>query len=738
MAKQIIQIAVPAPLRRAFDYECPADLALPGRGQRVRVPFGRRNLVGLVVNQQQATTNPEKIRPIQAIIDDEPVFPATLLDALEWAAAYYHHPIGEVIHAAMPQALRAGQPVNPERTPHYQLTELGRNTDAKQFTRAPAQQKIWQYLRTARTAVAFEELQGLAASSRAALNRLVDKQLAETAPVPALSPPRWNQPITVGGPDLLPQQQSVVAAIDQQDDGFSVTLIHGITGSGKTEVYFKLISECLERGQQVLMLVPEIGLTSRLIKRLQQRFTCPLAVLHSRLTDRERHHAWSQARHGAAGIVLGTRSAVFVPLRSPGLFILDEEHDSSFKQQEGFRYHARDFALVRAQKEKVPVILGSATPSLETLANCDRGRYQRLVLDQRIGPATLPPLRAIDLKRMPTEHGLSVPLRSAIEQRLNLGEQSLIFINRRGYSPVLFCSGCGWISECARCDARLTYYHQHQLLRCHHCGHQAAAPAACPECEQDQWVHLGHGTQRLADHLARFFPHARVLRIDRDTTRRKGALDDHLSRAESGDADILVGTQLLAKGHDFPRVTLVGIIDADQGFYSCDFRSIEQMFQQIIQVAGRAGRADRPGEVLIQTWYPDNPLLDLLARHDYSSYATAALAERKAANLPPYTHLGLLRAEAVDPHAAIDFLNQTRALAVQIRESIRVESVEVMSAVPAPMQKRAGRYRAQLLFRGAQRSDLHHLLENLVLALERRPGARKVRWSLDVDPQDMY
>lgn len=713
-------------------------MTLPGIGQRVKVPFGPRTLVGLVISHQTASTKPEKIRPIVAVLEETPIFSNPLLDSLRWAADYYHHPVGEVIHTAMPQALRDGQPLNPNHSTCYLLTKAGRTTDAQQLSRAPVQTKIWQLLSTAETPIAFEDLRNVASSSRAALARLIEKGLVEIASITPEVETHWPTELANPGPDLTPQQRGALLSIHQPCDEFSVAVLDGVTGSGKTEVYFQLMLKCLKHGKQVLMLVPEIGLTSLLIKRLQQRFNCPLSVLHSGLSNRERHRAWWQASNGVAGIVLGTRSAVFTPLRAPGLIVLDEEHDNSYKQQEGLRYHARDFALVRAKKEAIPVVLGSATPSLETLANCDQGRYQRLVLDQRIGSATLPPLHTIDLKRSPTEHGLSLPLRAAIERRLDRGQQSLIFINRRGYSPVLFCSSCGWISECARCDARLTYYHQQQQLRCHHCGLQTSVPAACPECEQQQWVHLGHGTQRLAEHLADFFPQARVLRIDRDSTRRKGELDDYLSQAEQGEADILVGTQLLAKGHDFPKVTLVGIIEADQGFYSCDFRSIEQMFQQIVQVAGRAGRAEHAGEVMIQTWYPDNPLLDLLANHDYTGYATSALAERKAANLPPYSHLGLLRAEAKEGQSPIKFLNQVRDLAQQILGSSETRAVEVMTPVPAPMARRAGWHRAQLLIKSSKRRELHYLLDSLVLTLEQWKTSRKVRWSLDVDPQDLY
>jgi primosomal protein N' (replication factor Y) len=515
---------------------------------------------------------------------------------------------------------------------------------------------------------------------------------------------------------------------------FRSFLLEGVTGSGKTEVYLHLIERVLAQGGQVLVLVPEIGLTPQLVARFRARFDVPLALLHSGLTDRERLAAWLAARSGSAPIVLGTRSAIFTPLARPGLLIVDEEHDASLKQQDGFRYSARDLAVWRAHQLAVPVLLGSATPSLESLYNVEQRRYQPLLLPERTGHAELPEYRLIDVRHLSLEDGLSQPLLTRIGQHLAAAGQVLLFLNRRGFAPTLMCYECDWVAECPRCDARLTWHQSDGRLHCHHCGNQRPVDLRCPQCGSPELHPQGQGTERVEQALAAHFPAAERLRIDRDTTRRKGALDRLLEQARTGQRQILLGTQMLAKGHHFPNVTLVGILDADHGLFSTDFRASERMAQLIVQVAGRAGRQDRPGEVLIQTAHPDHPLLATLVTQGYPAFAAAALAERKAACLPPVTSLALLRAESTTASAPIDFL---AAVAQQIRET-RPAGVEVWGPVPAGMERRAGRWRAQLLLQSAQRGDLQPLLAGLVRALEQRPAARRVRWSVDVDPADTY
>ncbi|MDX1433975.1 MAG: primosomal protein N', partial [Gammaproteobacteria bacterium] len=528
-------------------------------------------------------------------------------------------------------------------------------------------------------------------------------------------------------------QREAIDAVCAALGTFQGFLLDGVTGSGKTEVYLAAIERVLARGEQAMVLIPEIGLTPQIVRRLGERLGDCMAVMHSGLADRERLSAWVRARDGSARVVVGTRSAVFAPLARPGLFVVDEEHDVSFKQQEGFRYSARDLAVVRAHRHGVPVILGSATPSLESLHNVARGRYRRLVLSSRAEGAAPPRVEVIDLRGRPFDEGISLELEGALADCLDAGNQALLFVNRRGFAPMLICHACGWLAECERCDARMVYHSASETLRCHHCAAERRAPTSCGACAGTDLRTLGLGTQRVVERLRNRFPHARIDRVDRDSTRRKGAMESVLDAIHAQRTDILVGTQMLAKGHHFPNVTLVGILDADGGLFSVDFRATERMAQLLLQVAGRAGRGRHPGRVLVQTHHPDHPLLEVLVRHGYASFGAAALAEREAAELPPFTALALLRAESPQPEAALGFLRH----AAEVARAAAVDQVQILGPVPAPMERRAGRYRAQLLLQSAERARLHALLGRCLAELEGSAGARRVRWSVDVDPQEL-
>ncbi len=732
----IARIAVPVPRRQAFDFLVPEPLTVRP-GVRVRVPFGPRQLVGMVIAVGAVSDVPTaRLKPVAEVLETHPVFPAKLFDTLRWAADYYHHPIGEVVATALPVPLRRGAPLEPRQPHSYHLTDAGRTFDPAALGRATVQKRLLALLHEAPDQqLQSEQCRQVSPSWRRAMAVLEDKQLVTMYPAPPVpaAAPAPAAPVT-----LNPAQRDAADAIIARLDDYRSFLLHGITGSGKTEVYLRIVETVIARGRQALVLVPEIALTPQLIERFRQRIDAPVVVLHSGLSLSERHRAWWSARSGTAGAILGTRSAVFTPLPHPGVFIIDEEHDTSYKQQDGFRYHARDLALYRAKLEGMPVVLGSATPSLETLANAARGRHQRLELPARAGSASLPHIHLLDLRRTPSDDGLSTPLVAAIRRRIERREQTLVFLNRRGYAPVLYCCQCHWHAPCPRCDAKLTYHKRADHLRCHHCGHEAQAPRSCPQCGHTSLINLGEGTQRIEESLGALFPDARILRVDRDATRRKGRLEETLRRVHAGEADILVGTQLLAKGHDFPNVTLVGVINADQGLYSLDFRAAEHLFQQITQVAGRAGRADKPGDVLIQTWYPTHPYFESLLAHDYEGFARAALAERLDAHYPPYTHFALLRAESPQERAAIGFLGYARKQALQAVRDTQSKGVTVMDPVPAPMERRAGRYRAQLLVSAGHRRPLHRVLDAWLRHLERSPRSRKVRWSLDVDPVDLY
>ena len=555
----------------------------------------------------------------------------------------------------------------------------------------------------------------------------VGRRKPKAAPAPADDVLQAEVP-----PALTADQGRAVAAINAAV-GYRCFLLDGVTGSGKTEVYLRCIRERLDVGQQCLVLVPEIGLTPQLLDRFRRRFPVPMAVLHSGLADGERLRAWTAARDGTAQIVIGTRSAIFTPLKRPGLLVVDEEHDASYKQQDGFRYSARDLAVWRARELAVPLVLGSATPALESVENANSGRYERLVLAERAGAAGQPTVHLIDVRTHLPRDGLTQPLLAAIRRHLAADGQVLIFLNRRGYAPTLVCVGCGAVVSCDRCDARMVLHQQRGRVTCHHCGSDRPAPADCPACHAELRP-VGHGTERLEEALAREFPDHPMERIDRDTTRRRGEIERRLERVHSLEARLLLGTQMLTKGHDFPGVTLVGIVDVDQGLFGTDFRSAERLAQTFIQVAGRAGRADRPGEVYLQTLFPDHPLLRVLLAQGYGAFATLALAERQQAGWPPWSSLALVRAEATERPVVFSFLEATAALA----RTAAPFGLRVLGPAPAPMERRSGRYRGQLLLQADVRRDLQRFLPDFRAALSALPSQRRVRWSLDVDPSELF
>ena len=734
----ILRLALPSPLRRLFDYLPPRGLD-PGRlqpGVRLRVPFGRREIVGVRVELADSSQVPEdKLRPALAVLDREPPMPAHLLELCRWTAQYYQHSLGDTLSWALPNLLRQGEPAE-ARVQRFWLAVPGARLDDPRLARAPRQRQALQTLQQHPHGVLHELLSQLGIN-KDSLDLLVEKGLATLEShrhVPAEHHGGWLAQAEL---PLNAEQRAACEAVRAGFGAFHSYLLAGVTGSGKTEVYLQLIHQVLEAGKQALVLIPEINLGPQTLSRFERRFNARIALLHSALTDRERLDAWLAARDGEADIVIGTRSALFTPLKNPGLIIIDEEHDASYKQQEGLRYHARDLALVRARLEKVPILLGSATPSLESLHNAASGRYGLLRLTQRAGGAQAPKFQRLDVKSLPLDAGLSMPLQRAIGETLGAGQQVLVYLNRRGFAPTLLCHDCGWISQCPRCDARMTLHQGSGELRCHHCDHRERPPRQCPKCGQLDLRPVGAGTERAEERLRILFPDYPVLRIDRDSTSRKHAMRDLFATINKGEPCILVGTQMLAKGHHFPRVTLVAILDADGGLFSADFRASERMAQQIVQVAGRAGRAEEPGRVLIQTHLADHPLLVQLTEQGYFAFADQALAERRAAGLPPFCHLALLRAEAHKPGQAEGFLEEACAEAERLQAQLGSD-VELLGPVPAPMERRAGRFRAQLLLMSSARVPLHRLLSCWLPILESMPGGRQVRWSLDVDPIDLF
>ena len=724
---------MPTHLQRTFDYLAAPQTATLTPGTRVRVSFGTRHMVGVIMGQTDHSELPrERLKPVGRALDVQPLLAPSLLNLLSWASDYYHHPIGEVIHTALPVRLRQGYAAVTVGIAVWTLTSKGQAVDREALKRAPAQKRVFEALVAAPQGLEAPQLAAISPRWGAAIKALQARKWVSRHQLDA-------RPLSNAGqrraPELNPAQLSAIAILTKELVGFRPYLLHGVTGSGKTEVYLGVIDRVLAQGKQALILVPEIGLTPQVVDRFERRFRVLIAVLHSGLNDQERLNAWLAAREGRARIVIGTRSAVFTPLKHPGLIVVDEEHDASYKQQDGFRYSARDVALMRASREQIPIVLGSATPSLESLKRAREGGYTLLELPDRTGGAGMPGVRLLDMRRLKPSDGLSLPLREAIAARLQKQEQSLLFLNRRGFAPVWMCHDCGWLAPCRRCDAQLTLHQKRGKLLCHHCGAEQEVTARCPSCQGKNLHPLGEGTERVEGALEKFFPQARIVRIDRDSTRRKGALEEKLQRVHAGDADILVGTQMLSKGHDFPNVTLVGILNADQGLYGADFRSGERLFQMIMQVSGRAGRADKPGEVLIQTWHPDHPVFAALQRHDFHGFADFALTERRETGYPPYSHLALLRAESPRPGMALKFLADARALGLDLPLE---PAVQILEPAPAPMERRAGRYRAQLLVQSAARASLHGFLSRWLAQLAKTPLAKKVRWSLDVDPLDMY
>lgn len=642
----------------------------PLLGTRVKVPFRNREALGIVVGQAEKSDYPiEKLRAISSIVDDEPIVSEKQFLLYAWISRYYHAPLSDVLLQALPMKFRVGSPLVSHET---QTNVCG---------------------------------------------------------VSSLSPEPLEQP-----KKLNVEQEKALAHVLSHQENYHCILLQGITGSGKTEVYLQAVQAVLEAGKQVLILVPEIGLTPQLLERFQKRFSAeqfPMTLLHSGLNDTERWRTWCEARIGTAKIIIGTRSAVFVPIPDLGLIVVDEEHDASFKQQDSLRYSARDTAIVRAQMNQVPIILGSATPSLETLYNAVNKKYSLLRLTQRAANAASPRIQLIDMRQQKPKNGLTPTLLEAIKIHLEKKEQVLIFVNRRGYSPVLLCHSCGWIAQCDHCSSRLTLHMKKHYLQCHHCDAQKAVPTLCKQCEKESLVPVGIGTERLETHLKQHFPEANILRVDKDTTQRKNSFKEKLAEIHAGKVDILIGTQMLAKGHHFPNLTLVAMIDIDQGFFNHDFRAAEKIGQLILQVSGRAGRENKPGLVMIQTNVPDYPLLTLLLERGYTPFSEHLLQERQEAGFPPYGHIALFRCQSKNSEKARQFLEKIKQIILSLNDS----SLIVLGPAPSPMEKKASFFRMQLLCVAQERNMLaravHYVRQHKQLMNQR------LRFSIDIDPIDL-
>jgi len=725
-----LQIAVARPLRSLFDYSLPPELPVPPIGARVIAPFGASKIVGVVLGHARPD-NTERTKPILEVLDTTPVLPETQIDTARWLANYYQHPVGEVCMSLLPTLARRGRAMQLAPDEGYRCAS-GTSADAakKAIGRAARQLELWEFINAAaeHTLLSAEQIRD-AGFARPLLKALLDKKLVVQHSTEPTATPINPEP---KGLSLTDEQQAALDALLSDQHRYATHLLYGVTGSGKTEVYLQAINKVLQNGKQVLVLIPEIALTPQTLARFQERFGAAVAW-HSQISDTERLRIWLRCRDGLEPLLIGTRSAVLAPFKDLGLIIVDEEHDPSFKQADGLRYSARDLAVKRARDLDIPLLLGSATPALETLHNARLGRYVESKLLTRPGGAKLPTMRIADIRGVKLVEGIAPEMLDLIKSHIAKGNQALAFINRRGYAPTYLCASCGWQALCPNCEARFTLHRQPRELRCHHCGQRSRIPPTCGGCGSASLIPIGAGTQRTEDALAGLFPDTRLIRVDRDTTRSAKRLEAQLDEINKGEPALLVGTQMLAKGHHFPAVTLVAILDADSGFLAADYRAPERTAALIMQVAGRAGRAERHGEVVIQSMHPDNPVLAALISGGYSAFADTELKHRAEGGMPPFRPIAMLRADGLSPNEPEQLLRSM----VKCIEQAADDNLQILGPAPAPMGRVAGRFRSQTMLSATTRRTLHDAVSNVVAnAPPSRHG--KLSWSIDVDPYDTY
>ena len=726
----ILRLAIPTPLRQLFDYLPPAGVNASSlqAGSRLLVPFGPRQLTGYLVEVvPHSDQDSTRLKQAIAVLDERSLLNGRIMALCDWAARYYHHPPGDVLAAAFPPRLRQGKAQQAIGIRAWQLSNRGQGLPDGALPRAPKQAAALALLRD--QSQASQESLSAAGISTAVLRTLRDKGLIEEV---SLQPPN-RQPAARAGLTLNDEQAEALSGLQAALGSFSCHLLEGVTGSGKTEVYLQLIAQCLAAGQQAMVLIPEIGLTPQTLGRFEQRFDATIAVFHSGLTELERYQAWEAARDGRADIIIGTRSAIFTPLRNPGVIIVDEEHDASYKQQDGFRYSARDVAVKRAQLEGCPVLLGSATPSLESLYNALQGRYQHPQLSARAGKGSLPSIRSEDVRGQQLHAGLSPALIEAATQALARREQVLLFLNRRGYAASLLCHDCGWLAECSACDARLTVHRRQRQLRCHHCNARRQLPDQCPACRSNRLLTQGLGTEQTEEALRIQFPAIPIHRVDSDSIQGRDAMAELVAKINNAEPCILLGTQMLTKGHHFPNVSLIGIIDADALLFSADFRGEERMAQLLTQVAGRAGRADTRGTVIMQTHYPDHPAVLAMINEPFAAQARGMLALRKQSGMPPFGQLLMLRTDCADQAEGERFLQQLR----RATESDLPQGCQMVGPLPSAMPRRAGKFRSQLMVSGNSRRAIQQCANALVRQADSVRASAGLNWSIDIDPLEI-
>ncbi len=726
---RIGHFALPLPLHQGFDYRLPAGVPLQP-GMRCRLPFGSGSKVGLLLSLREENTPRDDLKPIEACLDEQPLLSAELMELARWAADYYLQPIGEVLFLCLPKALRKGQPAQDTRVTVWRPLPADEADLQALARKAPKQHALYLALLDEPEGMSAQRLREQAGGWRNAMRGLIGKGLAEAVQGEDLNWPQQEAEF----PPLTAEQQAVVDAIAPRLDRFGSHLIQGVTGSGKTEIYLSLMRQVIDAGRQVILLAPEIGLTPQLVDRFRRRLGRPVLLSHSGQGDTERYRNWDRFRRGVAPVLIGTRSALFSDCPDLGLIVVDEEHDASYRQQDGVRYHARDVAIRRAQQLGIPVILGSATPSSETLYNLRRAHAERHWLRQRVGGGQPPRIELLDVSQVKPVCGCSPRLLQAVESHLEAGGQALLFLNRRGYAPVVMCHECGWQAQCHQCDARMTLHQSINRLVCHHCGSQQPMPPVCPGCGEGEIRHHGVGTEQLEGFLAERFAGTPVIRVDRDTVSASRSLASRLEGLRDGRPAILVGTQMLAKGHDYPNISLVGVLDADQALYSSFYRASERLIQTVLQVAGRAGRADRPGQALLQTAFPQHPLMQGLTMQDYDALMQPILQERELLGFPPAARAITLQVDARTLEASLQRLQQFRQM---LDEAGLPEGVRRIGPIPALMTRRIGRYRAQLSLLAPDVTRLRQALRPLMPLLLKPPNRSDSRLTIEVDPPDL-
>ena len=728
----ILKVALDVPLYKLFDYQQnKKNSTKPSIGSRVLVPFGKQKKVGVIIDiVNRSSVAKSKLKECISILDENPIFEKKQLDFIHFASNYYQYPLGRVLYAAMPGNLRKGKSLT-KFINSIVITDNGKNIDLDSLKkRAPKQAALMSILMENHT-LDSNGLSNIFPEWKKYSKRPIEKNWIKIEQI--IEPHKDTQKLdkNTKGPALNSEQKKAILDI-KKSSTFNTFLLDGVTGSGKTEIYLSLISDVIERGQDALILVPEIGLINQLNRRIEVRLGIKPSQYHSGLTEKERFITWKKIQESKTRIILGTRSAILAPFKNLGLIVVDEEHDISYKQQEGFRYSARDLAVMRAKNFNIPIILGSATPSLESFNQHVNNKYKYLTLKKRAGNAKMPSMHLIDLNKGHSEDGLSKLLIKSMNEHIENDGQILVFINRRGYAPTLICKTCNFIAECSRCDSRMTLYLSKKLLLCHHCNYKEKYKNSCIKCDSEM-IALGQGSQRIEDSLKKHFPNEQILRIDSDSTQQKNSLDEALEKAKAGKAKILVGTQMLSKGHHFSSLSLVVVVNADQGLFSNDFRGSERLAQNIIQVAGRAGREKKKGQVIIQTEYPDHPFWPLLFQGGYKEIVEMTLMDRKSANWPPYSFIVLIRAQSHRKKYTWSFLEEAKKILISQKPNF-----SILGPVSAPMEKKASHYRGQLLLQSEGRKSLNQTLKMFINEIERKKFIRRVKWSIDVDPIELF